>query len=323
MNTPNNNLSNHDSGLWQQLQGQFDEKASVDDQPLRDMLNNFSDDLESHPYVQKKTVSSGRRAVLFNRFAFGFSTAAAILLVIMLVFLGSPTPSWAQISEQFARSEFLSASIFYKEDGLSDVRHIELWMGRGGKVRVRVEDQLIFGQNGEVVAAFDLKTKKQIEADEMAAMILEMLGVDETFSMDTILQGISRGKVINKIPVLNPNAMISEDLAVFDLDSGQDSNPQWFRIWALKKSKLPVRIRMWDPRDASMVEMVMDYSAPQSDVFFDPKAFAAALTTIRADQLNLAYLHLEDAGGRAYVPGVIDESKLMSIMTTTIDGKAS
>ena len=68
----------------------------------------------------------------------------------------------------------MSASIFYKEDGLSDARHIELWMGRGGRVRVRVENQLIFGEKGEVLAAFDLKIRKQIEADDMAATILKM-----------------------------------------------------------------------------------------------------------------------------------------------------
>ena len=319
MTAHKNNPSNHDSGLWRQLQERFDEKASADNQPLRTLLKNFADDLENHPYVQKKSVATG--SGLLRRFAFGFSTAAAILIVVMLVFLSSPTPSWAQISEQFACVEFMAASIFYKEDGLADARHIELWMGRGGKVRVRVENQLIFGEKGRVLAAFDLKTQKQVEADQMAATILKMLGIEETFSMETILKGISRGKAVNQTPVLNPNAAISEDMVVFDMDTGEDNNPQWFRIWALKKSKLPVRIRMWDPRDASMVEMVLDYSRPQSEVFFDPKAFAAALTTIRTDQLNLAYLNLEDAGGRAYVPGVKDESKLMSIMTTTIDGE--
>ena len=121
--------------------------------------------------------------------------------------------------------------------------------------------------------------------------------------MDTILKGISRGKVVNQTPVLNPNAAISEDMVVFDMDTGEDYTPQWFRIWALKKSRLPVRIRMWDPRDASMVEMVLDYNRPQSEVFFDPKSFAAALTSVRTDQLNLAYLNLQDAGGRGLCAG--------------------
>ncbi len=316
---------NNDSHTWQQIQQQFDETQPTEQQPLRAMLKNFADDLENHPYVQKKTTrpqtASVQWPVFLCRFTFGAGSIAAIVLITVFVFLGNPTPSWAQISEQFARSEFLSASIYFKEDGLSVPRHIELWMGRGGRVRVRVENQLIFGEKGEVVAAFDLKTKKQVEADGMAAAILKMLGVEETFSMNTILKGITGGKIVDKTPILNPNAAISADWVVYDMDSGDDGNPQWFRIWALKKSKLPVRIRMWDPRDAEMVDMVLDYSKPQPDIFFDPKAFAAALSTIWTDQLNLAYLHLKDPGGKTYAPGVKDDNALMSLVTATIDGE--
>ncbi len=113
--------------------------------------------------------------------------------------------------------------------------------------------------------------------------------------------------------------MIEDDLVVFDLES--EDYTEWIRIWALKKSGLPVRLRIWDPTNAATLEVVFDYSKPQPPKFFDPKAFASVLSTIRTDQLNLAYFYLEDAGGKLYVPGITDHNKTMDIVTTTVDGE--
>ena len=82
----------------------------------------------------------------------------------------------------------MSASIYIKDDGLAQPEHIELWMGRGCKIRVRMGDQLIFAEKGEVLAAFDLKTRKQTEPDRMGAGMIKLLGSDDKFSMNTVLR---------------------------------------------------------------------------------------------------------------------------------------
>ena len=323
LNNENNNADNKD---WQEIQDLFNSEQAFDNSQFKERLSGFREDLKSHPYVLDKinkrtNTGSFDWFVLLRRTLIPATTGIVVVLIIFTVFFSNPKLSWAQVVRQFQEIDFFSASIYMKDDGLSQPEQIELWMGRGCKVRVRIGNQLIFAEKAEVIAAFDLKTRKQTEPDRMGARMIQLLGKDETFSMNTVLRGLSGGKLSDKTPVLNSRAIIAEDLAVFDLESEDDSNPQWFRIWTLKKSGLPVRIRMWDPRDAATVDMLIDYSKPQPDVFFDPKAYASTLSSVRTDKFNLAYLHLKDHGDKSYVPGITDETKAMSIVTTTIDGE--
>jgi len=311
---------------WQIIQDLFDGEESCKVRPFHDVLDNFRLDLESHPYVRGRYKNNAgenpRRLRLLRKLTFPTAGLAAASILIAFIMFSSPKLTWAQVVQCFAQAEFMHASIYTKENGLSTPEQIELWMGRGTKVRIRMGDQLIFAEKGKVLAAFDLKTRKQIEPGQMAVMFTELIGSDDMFSMDTVIRGLSGGrKVPDKTPVLNNNAVISEDLAVFDLDFKESNDFQWYRIWALRKSGLPVRIRVWDPSDAASVDVFFDYSKPQSEVFFNPKAFASALASVKTDQLNLAYLYLKDPGGKLYAPGITDEYEAMSITTTTIEGE--
>lgn len=306
---------------WETVQDLFQAEENCFQEPFRNLLQNFRRDLSHHPYVRRQTDGHARDMSLqwiWTRRLLAPATTL-VVLVLAISFFGRPTLTWGEVVARFQEMSFFSASIYSKENGLSRPEHIELWMGQGGKVRVRLGQQLIFAERGEILAAFDLKTRKQTDPNAMAVGIIEMLGSSETFSMDTVMRSLMRKGQVNRTPVLNENAMIAEDLAVFDLES--DDHDVWFRIWALKSSGLPVRMRMWDPRSAESLEVVFDYSRPQPERFFDPKAFAAVLGTVRTDQLNLAYLHLQDPGGRSYAPGVTDQNKAMEIVTTTIDGE--
>ncbi|MCP4450582.1 MAG: redoxin domain-containing protein [Planctomycetes bacterium] len=316
-----NTHSNTPREDWEDIQSVFDQSTQPDTQPLKSLLENFRNDLRHHPYVRagqrNTTLAAAQWLIWIKRLAAPATTLAVIALT--LSFLSQPTPTWGQVVAKFQDMNFFSASIYSKENGLSKPEHIELWMGQGGKVRMRLGTQLIFAEKGEILAAFDLKSRKQTDPNHMGTALIRLLGSDETFSMDTVLKSIAQGSPINKTPVLNENAMISDDLAVFDLESQEHS--MWFRIWALRKTGLPVRIRMWNPSDAESMEVLFDYSEPQSERFFDPKAFASVLGTIRTGQLNLAYLYLEDAGGKLYVPGITDQSKAMDIVTTMLGGE--
>ena len=314
-----------ESKQWQAIQDMFDGENHCDEQPFREMLDNFRRDLESHPYVRGRrkegTFENRRWPRIIRRLSIPAAGVAAAAILIAFVLLSSPGLTWAQVAQRFAEVEFMYASIYNKQDGLSAPEHIELWAGKGCKVRIRMGDKLIFAEKGKVLAAFDLKTRKQAEPGQMAVGFVELIGSEDVFSLDTIIRSLSRGRVPDRIPIRNANAVISEDMAVFDLEFKEDSSLQWCRFWTLKKSGLPVRIRMWDPYDAASVDAYIDYSKPQSEVFFDPKAFASALATVKTDQLNLAYLYLKDPGGKVYAPGIADEHEAMSVVTTTIDGE--
>jgi tetratricopeptide (TPR) repeat protein len=223
-------------------------------------------------------------------------SCTALLFVLVL---WKETPSWAQVAERFRSAPFFSASVYERGDPLSEPKLFELWSARGGRLRMRMGTQILFAHGGAVTRAFDVITRREVEPDQRATEYLRMLGIGEDFSLNTIARFFS-GELIDVTPSLNADAAISEDLLVFDIQS--PSTPEWLRIWALRESKLPVRVRVWNPLGYDCGEVVFSYSREQPDEFFDPEAFARALEQTPQRAVNLAYLHLRDPGGRPVTP---------------------
>ena len=251
--------------------------------------------------------------------------AAAVVSIAALIginqFGGSidgNSVAWASVAEQFRSVPFFKATIYIKEDALDRPVQIEVWRNRQGLARLRYGSQVVFAGDGKVIQAFDLESKSQTEPYGMLVAILAQLGTDE-FSLETVVQAISGGQLVNVTPLVNAEASISEDIVVFDIE--HEVSPQWFRIWALRESKLPTHIRMWDPRDGECAEMILTYSREQQDIFFDPQAFSSEMKKTGNREINLAYMFLEDSGGKQVLPGTVDEHQAFKVVTQTIDGQ--
>jgi len=228
--------------------------------------------------------------------------AAGLVLMILLgtVLLGNPRPTWAKVVESFRAVPFFQATLYLKEDALAEPQQWELWMGHGGKSRLRIGSQVIFGEKGRVVKAFDLKTRITSEPDRRAVQTLENLGASEQFSLETVLRAFPSQITISG-PLLNEAAGISEDLTVFDITNNEHAS-EWARIWVLRASQLPVRVTVWDPRDGESVDALFSYSKRQPAEFFDPDAFAKIIANRSESEASLAYALLKDPGGRPLTP---------------------
>jgi len=233
---------------------------------------------------------------------------AAVAAIVAGVLIGVPyftdkftSIAWADVAERFRTVPFFSAAIYIKEDVTAEPKQIELWMSRDGRARLRTGTQVIFGDQGKVTRAFDIKTRAKVEADEHAGFLLQKLGAAHEFSLDSVIKVIFGGKIEDVTPLINPDAVISQDMVVFDIQS--TISPEWLRIWALRESRLPVRIKVWDPRDGDGTDVVFSYSREQSGEFFDPNAFAGLLQSRQASsRVNLAYAYLKDPGGKQITP---------------------
>ena len=253
--------------------------------------------------------------------------AAAVIIIAVLFgihhFGGSidvTTVAWAEVSDRFRSVPFFSATLYMKDNATAQPEQIELWMNQAGRSRLRFGDQVIFAQKGKVAKAFDLKTRSEIEPDYKAVALVELMGDEESFSLDTVMRGLSGGELVDVTPRVNTDAVISEDLVVFDVESGKSS--QWFRIWALRESKLPVRVRVWDPTDGACADILLTYSKEQQEIFFDPEAFSSKMKSLRnTKEMNLAYMFLQDPGGKQIFPGSLNEPEAFQVITQTIDGQ--
>jgi hypothetical protein len=234
----------------------------------------------------------------FVRFA-----AAAVIFLSLVILIGrfgtlvtGGNMAWAEVTQRFQSVPFFYASIYMKSDALAQPQHFELWMGKSGNARLHVGPQVIFGRGGHVIRAFDIRQRREVEADPAAINIIQMLATPEEFSLETLIQSISAGKLVDITPTMNSHAAIGQDLAVFD---GQCAvSPGWVRIYALRKSRLPVGLRVWDPAEGFVVDALITYASEQPAISFDPEAFAARLHDPTGSEASLIYLFLKDAGGR-------------------------
>jgi len=292
---------------------------------LRQELTSFRRDLPSHPYVQRLHKRKPSRfappfwAKRVLRTALMAATASACVVLAVILTLGPATPTWADVAERFASVEFFSATIYVRDDALAAPKQLDLWMGRGGRVRLKTGPQVIFAARGRVTKAFDVKQRKEVEPDRLALNMLRALGDTEQFSLDTVVAAFSGGQLKDVTPLLNPDAAMARDMVVFDVQN--DRSAEWSRIWALKESKLPIRVQVWNPLDGGGGNVVFSYAKEQPKAFFDAEAFAKRLADRTISSRTLSYLDLTDPGGKAYAPGAPAFEKAAAVVTETLDGK--
>ncbi len=229
-----------------------------------------------------------------------FAAAAVILLSLIIVvgqfgaFIAGSNVAWADVTQRFQSVPFFYASIYMKQDALSWPLHCELWMSKGGNARVHVGSQVVFGRDGQVTRAFDVWQRRNVEADRAAADLIRKLATPGEFSLETVIQSISAGKLIDITPAMNSQAAISEDLVVFDAQLAVD--PGSVRIYALRESKLPVGLRIWEPATGFVVDALITYAKEESAIAFDADAFAAKLHDPANSATSLIYLFLKEPG---------------------------
>ncbi len=217
--------------------------------------------------------------LVFESHVARWAAAAVILLALGILvgqfgaMLAGSSVAWAEVTQRFQSIPFFSATIYMKQSATAEPRQMELWMSRDGHARVRLGNQIVFGRRGQVIQAFDMESRQPIEPDELAVFFLQKLGEAEVFSLETVIRVMFGSEMRDVTPLVNPDAVISQDVVVFDLDL--PDTPEWVRIWALRESRLPIRIRVWDPRDGEVTDAILEYSTEQAQEFFDPNAFGA------------------------------------------------
>jgi len=286
----------------------FAKHASIgtDDAVSEKVLSKMREAYASADQPAASTPRLGYWDFVFENRVARLAAAAVILLALGTLvgqfgaMLAGGGVAWADVTQQFQSMPFFYASIYVKEDALAQPRQFELWMGKGGSARMRVGSQVIFGRDGRVTHAFDVRQRHETEADETAAGIVQLLATPHEFSLDTVIQSISAGKLIDVTPAANAQAAIGEDLAVFDAQSV--ISPGWVRIYALRESKLPVGLRIWDPAEGFSVDALITYAKEQPEVFFDADAFAEKMAETGNNEISLAYMFLKDPGGQIITP---------------------
>jgi outer membrane lipoprotein-sorting protein len=264
---------------------------------LRGQLRGFRQDLREHAYVRRLERPLWQMLWGWSpRLAAAASLGAVLVVGAVLFSLSQSVPTWAQVAEKFNSVNSLTATIYVKVPAWKEPRQCEVWIDRSGKGRVRCDSQVVFSQGGNVVKAFDVERREETSPNQFASDVVRTVGSERTYSIETVLK-IFGDTLSEATPQVNADAMISEDLVVFDIQSA--SSAERCRVWALRRSKLPVRVLAVDPASGRVTDSILTYSKPQPAGFFDPDVFAQQLKQDPGTGNRLAYTDLEEWIGMA------------------------
>ena len=158
------------------------------------------------------------------------------------------------------------------KDGFgSETVHTQYWVGNGGKVRIHDGCTITFAKRDEFIRTFDIKKRCESKPSWYAYSILRALNKSKNqgkTTLKSIIEAMTVEDVINATSIVISDAEVSRDLLVFDAES---YDTLWFiRVWALRESKLPIRILKWHRRYDRYEEILFNYSKEQPADFFDP-----------------------------------------------------
>jgi hypothetical protein len=203
--------------------------------------------------------------------------AAAAIIVAVLIGIGhfgrdGSSIALADITEQFESVPFFNLTIYLSYDASAEAKKVEIWKSDDSRFRVHEENKVIFAgfSTGEInIVAFDKTTRQPANPTGYSSFFLEDLHSDGRFSLNTIISCIPSEEGITTVKTADTAA--SEETVVFEIKHKE--TPEWLSIWALRNSKLPVRMCFHDPRNGEFGDFFFDYSEQKDAKFFDPNAF--------------------------------------------------
>jgi len=204
--------------------------------------------------------------------------AAAVIIITVVVgihYLGSSGTSvaFAEVIQRFESVPFFNLTIYVGNDTTAEAQKIEIWKSEKSQVRAHEANKVIFidfADGNNVFVAFDRSTMQPVNADGIAkAVLMWILGTGKRFSLENIINSLpAEAKDITSVKTADNAA--SRETVVFE--ARHRTRPeQLLLIWALRESKLPVRMHFNSHSKYS--DFLFDYSQKKDSAFFDSNAF--------------------------------------------------
>jgi hypothetical protein len=203
--------------------------------------------------------------------------AAAVIVIAVFICIemfdtNGSSVVWADVAERFESVPFFNLTLYLGHETSTQAKKVEIWKSDDFRIRAHEENKVIFADfsNGKKnIIAYDRTSKQLVHGMGFVAMILENLCADGRFSLKTIINSIPSEDDIIKVET--PDTAASKETVVFKIK--HKTTPEWISIWALRTSKLPVRICFHDPRNNELGDFLFNYSEKKDNNFFDPETF--------------------------------------------------
>ncbi|MHC4537310.1 MAG: hypothetical protein ACYS6K_25505 [Planctomycetota bacterium] len=209
---------------------------------------------------------------------------AAAALIIIAVFVGidqfdtnSSSVAWADVAERFESVPFIKITIYLLFDPSNKTKKIEIWKSEDSRIRAHEGNKVFFAdisKHKNEFTIFDRSTKKLLNGDEnlptfTSTFIWRLCSKEGRFSLDTLTKSFP-SDVKGIIPLETADTAASKETILFRAKA-KEISPERLKIWALRKSKLP--IRFFVRPEGGYMDLFFDYSEHKEAAFFDPVAF--------------------------------------------------
>jgi hypothetical protein len=259
---------------------------------LERSLEQFRRNLPAHPaFTEANRPQNGFS--WFSGWRLAWAASGAFLLVIAFTFLlmANSTPTWAKVARQFQSIPFCYATVFLKSHPMGQTTQFELWMGTGGKLRIRYNTQIIFADKEGHRAAYDVALRRSAAIEPFMDRVIDDLKISDHFSLEVVIESLA-GDISKLTPEPVNVDVVSSELCAFTLTEKEDA--AWIRIWTLRESLLPIFLRKINPVSGESCEIVFTYQKQQPDEFFDQHKFSQKLQDPSINSTELLYVFFED-----------------------------
>jgi tetratricopeptide (TPR) repeat protein len=217
------------------------------------------------------------------------ATLAAGLLLGSLFFSSSraidplgASVSWAQVVQAVEMVSHFHATFFADEprnnpdSGLPSLYRIDWYYQQPGLCRAQGLGHVHF-TNGKENRLFSIKEGAWVDPKEahLNFAVTELGGgIKMSDFLSIVLARMFHDKAPTGEPVINSD-LTAAGIEVFDYVTSPGA--EWARIWVLKASRMPLRIKVFEPQQDSSLLIEFDYTDPQPPAFFDPAAFESGV----------------------------------------------
>lgn len=266
---------NHDHDLDTIGDKMADRLNALDPAPT--LPEDFNDRLRQKWLAERRVPPAPHGRPIIWRWLVRGGLAAGILLALALWSLlphrHSTAVAWADVVEAMQRVKQFEAFVV-SQDG-DEFRSMDAYYRDPNTWRIHTrttEDHasVAFGTpEGSGVFNIEDREWKNRSNGQLSPMFPDDFSqrVRERGLLDAMLALIFRGEVPDREPVPSMIGGADDSVEVFDVV--QDPNRAWARIWVLRSSRLPIRIKVFYPRQNEVIRVGFDYSNPQPDAFFD------------------------------------------------------
>ncbi len=277
---------------------------------LRRMLNGFRQDLKEHPYLEGKRWKWFGRRFLFPfhlplvRFLLLTGMGVACAAVFITFIFDNQTTTWAEVEEQFHQIPYFSVSLYSGSPYTGGHHRVQYWMSRDGRTRIHSGDNISFVDlegGRRRFRTYNVTTRGKSSPGHICKNILRSFDRVRQIGKPTIksiIEAMSGENMIDTTSLVVSDVAVSKDLLIFDAES---FDTLWnIRVWALRESKLPLRILKWHRRYDRYEEILFSYSKEQPKEFFDPDAIEEKIKDPAFTGHDLKYMFFEDPGRQSF-----------------------